>query len=563
MDKQINYAKYQMRLMALEDKTRKLLQETGNDSLAQKMVNEIADADERKDLRLAFVGQYNAGKSTIIAALTGRKDIKIDSNVATGKVSEYKWHDIVLMDTPGILAGKTESHDEATKAALKECDLIFYTLTSQLFDDVLFNNFIDLAYNQHFADKMFIVINKMGMESGEFDQLANNYTISLERIFKERGYDISDFPIAFIDAADYLEGNEDDDEEFVRLSNFEDFIDKLNLFVAQKGVIKKRFDTPIRILQSYLKDIAVAAVDKELSNFYSQYEAKLSNSMRDMKRDVANELSAFDSKAMGEVIELSNGIGYMDENQWTRKQENLNKSLLTLIQTTSLNIEGAINQNYQNLLQEVGEFGEKDSLNKYEKNINAKLNSPSISIEERKSLETQKRGLCLLKEGASSIGKMSNVTSFSGGISQASGSQLHSVVTQIGHFFGKKFGPWQATRWAANIGKFAKFGIPVITVGIDIWIQCREEKKENQRMNQIKASKEQFVTAYQGEVNKIKNQFETYLRNVLQNYINKRDEINRSKDELISTSKRNEQISKSIKELDGEYVDFIEIVNNE
>lgn len=44
------------------------------------------------------------------------------------------------MDTPGILAGKVEAHDERTKAALKECDLIFYVLTSQLFDDVVFNN---------------------------------------------------------------------------------------------------------------------------------------------------------------------------------------------------------------------------------------------------------------------------------------------------------------------------------------------------------------------------------------------------------------------------------------
>jgi len=40
-------------------------------------------------LGVAFVGQYSAGKSTVISALTNRRDIKIDANIATDQVSEY------------------------------------------------------------------------------------------------------------------------------------------------------------------------------------------------------------------------------------------------------------------------------------------------------------------------------------------------------------------------------------------------------------------------------------------------------------------------------------------
>lgn len=92
-------------------------------------------------------------------------------------------------------------------------------------------------------------------------------------------------------------------------------------------------------------------------------------------------------------------------------------------------------------------------------------------------------------------------------------------------------------------------------------MQLREDKKENERLEQIKASKSQFVTGYQSEINKVKSQFESYLNSVLGNYDNKRNEINKSKDELIQASKRNEKIAKDIKELEGEYVDFIEIVD--
>ena len=561
MAQQFNYAVYQERLSRLEAKTRALLKETNNTELTCKMDSELAGLQDRKELRLAFVGQYSSGKSTIISALTGRKDIKIDANVATDHVSEYKWNNIVLMDTPGILAGKVESHDESTKAALKECDLIFYVLTSQLFDDVLFNNFIDLAYNQHFADKMFIVVNKMGMESGEFDQLVDNYTISLEKIFSERGYELKNFPLAFIDAADYMDGLDENDNEFVQLSNFEHFIDMLNVFVVRKGMIKKQFDTPVRVFQSYLKDIAVTAVDKTLSDIFNQFEQKLRHSLSDLKRDTRNDLSSFASMAMSKVISLSNDIGGIDENDWKYRQEALNSELQSIISNTSAKIEDTINSNYERLMNDVNDFCGKDSLVKYSGEIDMKLASPNISIEEQKNLSMQKKALDFLKRGGVQIGNMApNVTKLAGGISQASGSALHKMVLDVGHFFGKSFGPWQAVRWASNIAKVAKFGIPVVSAGIEIWMQFREDSKENKRLEQIKSAKNQFVSTYQEEINKVAEQFEKYLLQVFGNYTNKLEEINHSKTELIEASKKNDITIKKISELDAEYADFIEAI---
>lgn len=564
MNETINYAKYQQRLDQLILKTKKLLAQTNNSDLEKKMDAELQEVSERKDLRLAFVGQYSSGKSTIISALTGNKDILIDANIATDKTSEYRWNNIILMDTPGILAGKVEAHDERTKAALKECDLIFYVLTSQLFDDVVFNNFIDLAYNQHLADKMFIVVNKMNMEYGDYAQLVQNYTTSLTNTFKERGYDFSAFPIAFIDANDYLEGVKDRDDEFIQVSNFEKFIDDLNSFVSSKGLIKKQFDTPVRVLQSYTKDIALSEVDQSLAEFYRQFEKRLSISERDLKQDVSNVLYSFENDAMDKVSDLSRGIGSLEESEWKIKQDELNRDLQHSISTTSTAIEKTVEQNYEDLLKEVENFSSRDSLRRYIDSIDAKLDSPNISIEERNNLFYQKKALSWLKTGALKVGNMApGVKSVFGGISGASGSSLHNIVLNVGHFFGKSFKPWQAVRWASNIAKVAKFGIPVITAGIDIWMQLREEKKENERLAQIKESKNQFITGYQVELNKVKGQFENYLNTVLENYREKRDDVNKSKDEIIRTAKRNDAINNSINELEQEYVDFIEVIDND
>lgn len=560
---EFNYAKHQEALLSLIEKTKNLLAETDNQDLVSKLDAELEQTTDRKELSLAFVGQYSSGKSTIISAMTGDKQIKIDANVATDVVSKYEWNNILLMDTPGILAGKKESHDEATKEALKESDLIFYVLTSQLFDDVIFNNFIDLAYNQRLADKMFIVINKMGMESGEYDELVENYTVSLQKIFAERGYSLDQFPVAFIDAYDYIEGVDEKDEEFIKLSHFGRFLDMLNAFVDQKGLIKKQFDTPVRILQSYLKNIQVAAVDKTISDFYNQFEQKLTNSEKELKRDVEQVLSWFDSSCMSEVINLSSEIGDIDEAVWTQKQNDLSNKLSNMISEASDRIDTSINQNYDRLLKEMSEFSGKEALVKYTESIDAKINSPSISIEEKKSLTTQRNSLTyLLKQGANKVSSMApEVNSLSSGISAASGSPLHNGVLVVGHKLHKKFKPWEAVRWSSNIAKVAKFGIPVVAVGIDVWMQVREDKRENKMIAQIKSAKNQFVTTYQCEINKIKSQFEDYLHTILENYANKRDEINKSKDELITLSTRNEELGRSIKDLEGEYVDFIEIID--
>ena len=560
---EFNYAKYQEALLSLIEKTKNLLADTDNQDLVSKLDAELELATDRKELSLAFVGQYSSGKSTIISAMTGDKQIKIDANVATDVVSKYEWNNILLMDTPGILAGKKESHDEATKEALKESDLIFYVLTSQLFDDIIFNNFIDLAYNQRLADKMFIVINKMGMESGEYDELVENYTVSLQKIFAERGYSLDQFPVAFIDAYDYIQGEDEKDEEFIKLSHFGRFLDMLNAFVDQKGLIKKQFDTPVRILQSYLKNIQVAAVDKTISDFYNQFEQKLTNSEKELKRDVEQVLSWFDSSCMSEVINLSSEIGDIDEAVWTQKQNDLSNKLSNMISEASDRIDTSINQNYDRLLKEMSEFSGKEALVKYTESIDAKINSPSISIEEKKSLTTQRNSLTyLLKQGANKVSSMApEVNSLSSGISAASGSPLHNGVLVVGHKLHKKFKPWEAVRWSSNIAKVAKFGIPVVAVGIDVWMQVREDKRENKMIAQIKSAKNQFVTTYQCEINKIKSQFEDYLHTILENYANKRDEINKSKDELITLSTRNEKLGKSIKDLEGEYVDFIEIID--
>lgn len=556
----LKIAELSKKLQELVKKTYDLLDRTGNENIKEALNKELSELKERIELKIAFVGQYSSGKSTIISALTGNRDIKIDANVATDVVSEYKWNNIVLMDTPGILAGKVEQHDQRTKDALKECDLIAYVLTSQLFDDVIFENFIDLAYTQKLNDKMLIAINKMSMEAGDFDTLRQNYLNSIHSIFKERGYEFN-FEVVFIDAADYIEGCTEQDDDFIQLSNFNSFISTLNSFVADKGLIKKQFDTPVRVLKGHVADIAVSQVDPNLKIQAEHFSSRIRKSMRDMERSLALKLNQFESDSISDSMNVSSKIGEISEAELKNEVNGLSRKIEDRTTELLTDIEEMVNQNYSDLMSEMENFGSRESLLLFEKNLDARINSPSISLEERKNLEKQKTFLNYLSEGGAKIAQMSGVNSLNGGISQAAGSQTHTMIYNVGKFFGHKFKPWEAVKTASTLGKVAKFGIPVVTTLASIGLDFYTKNKEEKRAKEIVVAKNQLNADLRSKIKSIRCEIEkNFNLSVITNYKDKLEEVDRMKMEISNSMSKNENIKKALLELDAEYVDFIEIV---
>ncbi len=73
----------------------------------------IHEYRQKSQLTIALIGQYNAGKSTLIKALTGDPSVRISAEICTDRITEYLWKEVLLIDTPGIYAGRTD-HDQIT-----------------------------------------------------------------------------------------------------------------------------------------------------------------------------------------------------------------------------------------------------------------------------------------------------------------------------------------------------------------------------------------------------------------------------------------------------------------
>jgi GTP-binding protein EngB required for normal cell division len=220
------------------------------DRVQKGLVEDIKEHQERAALTVAFVGQYNAGKSTTISALTGRRDIRIDSDVATNETSIYKWNGIEVIDTPGLFADRAD-HDEITYKAIERADLLVFCLTYMLFDSITANNFKKLAYERGYRWKMMLLVNKMSDEAGDELQKIASYKESLALALQPNSLD--EIPLSFIDAKDYCEGCDSDDELLQEISYFPDFIATLNGLIRDKGILAK-LDTPIRICLGYVDE---------------------------------------------------------------------------------------------------------------------------------------------------------------------------------------------------------------------------------------------------------------------------------------------------------------------
>ncbi len=554
-----------LKLNGIIQKTFLLLNEFEKIGALELLTSKLNITKESSELKVAFVGQYNAGKSTIISALTGRRDIKIDSNVATDVSCDYKWNNIKITDTPGILAGKVEKHDEFTKITLNQTDLIVYVLTSQLFDDVIFENFIDLAFNQKFKEKMLIAINKMSMEKGDVEILKKNYHESMLAVFKERGYDF-DFEIVFIDAADYMEGIDENEEELIQLSNFSNFIETLNSFIEDKGIVQKAFDTPIRIIRGELSQIAFDEVDPNFNLILNKYQNRLLKHKTEIIRESEYLFENLKSKIIEEGYFVSSSIDQISQEDFDVKQSKFNLLLETESASTMNQIENLIKEKNRVLREEFEEISLDDDVSFYVENLKKDSERQKINpVFNSSSLESKIGLLNTLKQNSDKLTSFSGADKAAGIFAKSgeiSGSAGHALVKNIGSTIGFKFKPWQAVKITKNIGNVAKIAGPVLAVfsaGVEIYGAVKEEKELKDMAVSKSQMNESFYVIAKEIVLQIKEKFNEYVK---ENIDSKLNEFQEMKIEFVKTNKANSKFQEAITKLDSEFIDFIELINN-
>lgn len=252
----------------------------------------LQSLSERDKVRLVFVGQYSAGKSSIIKMLTGNADIEIAAAIQTDEATTYQWDGVEITDTPGIDTQLHPEHDARTWQAIQDSDMLVFVITNELMDDTISKRFQELAKAKPGA--MILIVNKMS-------RTAKGNTPEQQKIIRDDLCKVTqpktpeDYYLCFLDAKDYLDAQEGKKAKFkdrlVQRSGYEAFVKELNTFIEDRKLLGKLV-RPLYVCKEQLETVEEKLQANTVDNQdgLSMQQA----SIADLKQDVRQTI---DTKA--------------------------------------------------------------------------------------------------------------------------------------------------------------------------------------------------------------------------------------------------------------------------
>ena len=526
-------------------------------------------------LTMAFVGQYNAGKSTILRVLTGRKDIVIDSDVCTDAVTAYEWRGVRLLDTPGVHAGYPD-HDEKTYAIIDRADLIVFVITNELFDDTIGCHFRELTFARQHARRMLLVVNKMGQDSGS--PLTKQGDI--EKVTAP--LNLADFRGVFVDARSWIEAqiaDEEDRVELLELANVDALTDALNGFVAERG-LTGRLSAPLFTMRGIAEQASAllstdfpeerAALEllyRKRSTFLAS-RGRLRTTMSGIIARAVVDIGSYGDE-VAESIEPGKTERDVDALH-TRAQADANARSKALSDEARVCIETELSELRRQL------EALRDGVLARELTGQVEGETPSdVGLGDFTSLAWHARSKEeVLADWPAKAKKISSVAKDIGNwaarwatgpaaegasafsSTAARGSDAHKVVYNVGKFFGVKFQPWGAVKVARAIGNA---GRAVSAVGgvLAVVAQIAEDRQQEQYHLQLRDARDGVRSAYRDSALSVQTafweQFESFSKDfydseclaideVVEDLVGKRNERKSGSEDFQNIGQRVEKL---------------------
>ncbi len=466
-------------------------------------------------ISVVVVGAYDAGKSTLVSALTGRTDIAIGSDVSTTAVTSYRWRGVDLFDTPGIHAGRPD-HDALTYDAIERGDLLLFVISNELFDHQLSTHFRDLVLKGSRAAHTMLVINKMSQDAGT----AADKLPDVARTTAPLAPD--DLRAVFIDARCALDSrtaDEPDRTELVELAGWSEFVGALNRFVRDRGHFG-RLAHPVHALTSVVAaaQSRLAADNDGPDRMRLELLHRKESILVDLERRMRADISALVDKGCGEIITMGDCLAESIEADADAKSlEGLANDTAACaaarIDTLVREADSLTRRAIEDLDRQIAALAETplarvlDARAKVEASFGSApdVTTPTAAWNEAggyaktaKTVATRVMGL------ARGPGKAASEASSAA----AAGSHLHKSVRTIGGFFGHKFRPWQAVKIAKGIGNVARV-VGVVAGVLGPLLQYLDERHSDNVARDLREARSSIRAAYRGAASEVAAQFQS------------------------------------------------------
>lgn len=480
-------------------------------------------------LKVVFAGQYSAGKSSVISALTGREDIPIGAGITTQHTQTYHWQGVDIVDTPGIHTTLRPDHDEISYRTLSEADLVVFVTTNELFDDHLAEHFQKLAIGRDKGHEMLLLINKMQRHNqGNTEAAHQIVTEALRDVLAPLSPE--SLRISFVDAQSAIESSRcaDDPEEAQYLwqdSGLDAFANNLNAFIRDKG-LAARYTTSLYSLEQVLQE-AIARIpsgDPEMDGV-EELLVQSHTALLEERQQVTGVIRQKVSQSTDHVREEGRKLALMmhgeanpneinqafDEakNTVDKVPDHLTDALEQILASRHDNLQSRLDGIMQSELAKELLPRLSSRVEKYLSN--SQMSQATVVAINKSATVSEKFGVYLVKNAFSptstSLDAMFKLKSYSG-------TPMHEAVKKVGKYFGKSFKPWEAVKWTKNIAHAGRV-LAVAGVVVTFVMAWREDVKEAQREKDLAEAR----AATRFGFNEAADAIDTYFDEVSQTYV--------------------------------------------
>lgn len=427
-------------------------------------------------------------------------------------------------------------HDVISYEAIANADMLVYVVTHELFDSYIGQKFRQLLLEKDKADEMILIVNKMA----DVGNSVENQKIKTDglRVVTDP-YTPEQLRICFVDAESYLDSiNEEDEEiaaELYKRSNYEGLVNTINEFVKDKSISSKLTTSLYKINDSLQKAIVqfqpssgdedIDALEEHLLQerrilFSTQWRIEqqvkaiyqeAATSIRDEGRRIANSIYDFSNEAEAndaieeayqQVEELSNDC-----------TEKVVDALEKLSNECKAKLDDFYNTDFSKELQ-------------FRLNEKRKNGSPIID----KLFKSDVLGQASNGVISNTVGKNATAT----GLRAFSGSNMHQVVLDVGHFFGHSFKPWEAVKWVKGLNTAGKV-LGVFGVVFSLGMQVKEDVDTDKQQLEMRHNREVLRAGFNDAANALISSFDKSLKNyIAQNYFTRIHDIDMQIEEIRS-----------------------------
>lgn len=554
---------YAMEIAALYDRAEKQFLASPNvevQNLAGRL--RVPDLNSEAPIRLVFAGQYSAGKSTLICALTGREDIERGVGIVTDKVTPYEWESLVLVDTPGVHTSLRPDHDDLARAEIAASDLLVFVITNELMDSHIAGHFQQLISMEK-ANVMILVVNKMNRHAGGNTPEARAIMAEdLARVLDP--YSPDEVRTTFVDAQNYLDAKHEDDLDFAgtlrEASGIPELASRLTELATARGLLG-RMTAPLYQLQQVLEDAlaAIPSTDQDAADL-EEMLTRHSRALRAAQREIQDEAVALAAETARKVrsigrdsaerieegaeAEIVNDQLHQAQKDVDRLADELASALQQLVaeksETLDAKLEGIRNSDFA-----------MDLLGRLALRMDrVPLNPEQAATVVYTGKMSDELGRFLVKHSFNP-GRTESLL----GLKRYSGSDTHQWVKEFAKRMNIKLKPWEAVRWTKRIAMTGRV-LSVAGIFVSVGTEWKLDQDAQRMAIELRASRRAVRAGFDDAATAIETRFDhetrTYVVDPLQQEI---AEIDRQLADLREVSRRKDESAAALQGL------WIEVIN--